>query len=244
MRYAILSDIHEDIVNLRKMFAKIEKIGVDKIVCLGDISGFSARHYSFMDLRDASGCLDMVRGKCGIIIAGNHDLHAAKKIPEISPLFSYPDNWYQSDFPTRLKLSGDKIWLYDTDELDPLYSHEEKAFIETLPEFMVENGFLFSHYLYPNLTGAAKQFYFEGDALQAHKRFVAAQGGKISFSGHPHHSGLLIAAGKQIIEKRYNRKTRLSGVASVLIPPVVRSRGGSGFCIFDAEQLTIEAKRI
>jgi predicted phosphodiesterase len=244
MRYAVISDIHEDVVNLRKAFARIEKIGVDKIVCLGDISGFSARHYSFMDSRNASECLEMVRDKCAIIIAGNHDLHAGRKTPEITPLFSYPDNWYRNDFPTRLKLSEGKVWLYDTYELDALYSREDKAFINSLPEFSVENNILFAHYLYPNLTGAAKQFYIEMDALQEHKRFVIDQGCTISFSGHPHHSGLLIVAEKQIVERRFNRKVQLSGVNSVLVPPIVRGRGGSGFCIFDASQLTIEAKRV
>jgi predicted phosphodiesterase len=244
MRYAIISDIHEDIVNLRKAFAKIEKIGVDKIVCLGDISGFSARHYSFMDLRDASGCLDMIREKCAIIVAGNHDLHAVGKTPEITPLFSYPDNWHQNDFPTKSRLSDNRIWLYDRYEMNALYSHEDKAFIRSLPEFSIENDILFTHYLYPNITGSAKQFYIELDELNEHKRFVADQGCRISFSGHPHHSGLFFAAEKQMIEKRFNRKAQLSGGNSVLVPPVVRKRGGSGFCIFDANQFTIEAKRI
>jgi predicted phosphodiesterase len=244
MRYAIISDIHEDVVNLRKAFAKIEKTGVDKIVCLGDISGFSARHYSFIDSRNASECLGMIREKCDIIIAGNHDLHAARRTPEISPLFSYPDNWYRNDFPTRLKLSEGRLWQYDTDELDALYSHEDIDFVSSLPEFSVENDILFTHYLYPNLTGAARQFYIEIEALQAHRRFMGERGCRISFSGHPHHSGLLVVAEKQIVEKRFNRKMQLSGVNSVLVPPVVRSRGGSGFCVFDASQLTIEAKRV
>lgn len=99
MRYAIISDIHEDIVNLRKAFTKIKKTGVDKIVCLGDISGFSVRHYSFIDLRNASECLGLIREECDIIIAGNHELHAVGKTPGITPLFSYPGNWYENDFP-------------------------------------------------------------------------------------------------------------------------------------------------
>jgi predicted phosphodiesterase len=244
MRYAIISDIHEDIVNLRKTFVKIEKYGVDKIVCLGDISGFSVRHYSFMDSRNAGECLDMVRGKCNIIIAGNHELHAVGKPPGITPLFSYPDNWYENDFPTRLRLSEDQVWLYDIDELDALYSHEDKVFIKSLPEFKTENDILFTHYLYPNLTGSAKQLCFKEDKLQEHKNFTATQGCKVSFSGHQHYPGLLIAAEKQIVVKRFNRKVRLAGATSVLVPPVARNSGGSGFCIFDADQLTIEAKRI
>jgi predicted phosphodiesterase len=244
MRYAIISDIHEDIVNLRKVFAKVEKIGVDRIVCLGDISGFSARHYSFIDSRNARECLGLIREKCAIIIAGNHDLHAVGKTPQISPLFSYPDHWHKNDFPTKLKLSENKIWLYDRYEMDALYSHEDKAFISSLPEFSVENDILFAHYLYPNLTGSAKRFYIELDELQEHKRFAADHGCRISFSGHPHHSGLFFAAEKQMVEKRFNRKAKLAGANAVLVPPVVRKKGGSGFCIFDANELTIEAKRI
>jgi hypothetical protein len=186
----------------------------------------------------------MIRAKCGIIIAGNHELHAARKTPGITPLFSYPEDWYQKDFPTKWKLSEDKVWLYDSDELDALYSHEDKAFVNSLPEFGIENGVLFTHYLYPNLTGSARQFYYAIEEFREHQSFATDRGCRISFSGHQHPPGLLVAAGNHIFGKRFNRNIRLTGASVVLIPPVVRSRGGSGFCIFDADQLTIEAKRI
>ncbi|OQX96978.1 MAG: hypothetical protein B6I20_13645 [Bacteroidetes bacterium 4572_117] len=44
MKYAIISDIHEDIKSLVKVIGQIETIGADKLVCLGDITGFSAYH--------------------------------------------------------------------------------------------------------------------------------------------------------------------------------------------------------
>ena len=68
MKYAIITDIHEDIVNLKFAFQKIEKLGCDQVICLGDISGFCAPHYHYYDTRNATECLQLIREKCEIII--------------------------------------------------------------------------------------------------------------------------------------------------------------------------------
>ncbi len=41
MKLAIITDIHEDRVNLVKALRMIEKEACDEIACLGDIVGFS-----------------------------------------------------------------------------------------------------------------------------------------------------------------------------------------------------------
>jgi len=83
MRLAILSDIHEDFERLQLAFKKIDRKGCDSSICLGDISGYSDLHYNYPKKRNASACLDLIREKCDIIVPGNHDLHAAGKIPEM-----------------------------------------------------------------------------------------------------------------------------------------------------------------
>lgn len=244
MKYALLSDIHEDLVFLQKAFHKIEKIGVDRIVCLGDISGFSARHYSYISQRNANECLRLIQNSCEIIIAGNHDLHAVRKTPAISPLFEYPENWYQNDYISKEKVSQEKIWLYDSDELDPLYTNDNQEYLKKLPEWAVSDQVLFTHYIYPNLTGSARTFYFHPEEFMEHQSFVKEKKCTLSFSGHQHHPGLIVIADNQILEKGFNRKVKLVENSAVLVPPIVRNKSGSGFCIFDTNQFTVEAKRI
>ncbi len=42
MKIAFISDIHSNIHALKKVMEEIEKEGVDKIICCGDIVGYNA----------------------------------------------------------------------------------------------------------------------------------------------------------------------------------------------------------
>lgn len=67
MRYAIISDIHANLEALVATLEAVEKAGVDKVVCLGDIVGYGA---------DPNECIEMVRRYCDVAILGNHDAAA------------------------------------------------------------------------------------------------------------------------------------------------------------------------
>ncbi|HKK60737.1 MAG TPA: metallophosphoesterase [Salinivirga sp.] len=247
MRLAIIADIHEDIINLKKAFEKIQRLKCDDIICLGDISGFSVLHHDFFDSRNASECLKMVRENCTVIIAGNHDLHAARHTPKISS-YEYPSNWYELDFQDRLIKSMDQVWLYEHEELSALYSHEEKTFISNLPEYKVKTyedlSVLFSHFIFPNLTGSEQRFYFELPDFDAHKRFMTEQGGLYSFSGHRHYPGLMVISDSKVIRKNFNRKYKLKAGDVIMVPPIVRAMGNGGLCVYDINENTVEAIRI
>ena len=64
MRYAIVSDIHSNWEALSAVFADIDSIGVDAVLCLGDTIGYGA---------NPNECLDLIRERCSAVIAGNHD---------------------------------------------------------------------------------------------------------------------------------------------------------------------------
>ena len=64
MKYAIISDIHANLEALVATFEAVDRAGVDKVVCLGDIVGYGA---------DPNECVDMVRKHCDVAILGNHD---------------------------------------------------------------------------------------------------------------------------------------------------------------------------
>ena len=64
MKYAIISDIHANLEAMETVLAKIEEIGVDKIVCLGDVVGYNAC---------PNECVDIIRERQIPTICGNHD---------------------------------------------------------------------------------------------------------------------------------------------------------------------------
>ncbi len=71
MRYAIISDIHGNREALNTVLEKIEEIGCDEILCLGDIVGYGA---------EPGYCVDKIREVCKVVVAGNHDYAALGRI--------------------------------------------------------------------------------------------------------------------------------------------------------------------
>ncbi|MBN1504082.1 MAG: metallophosphoesterase family protein [Candidatus Eisenbacteria bacterium] len=67
MRFAIISDIHANLEALQAVLKKIESLGADKLVCLGDTVGYGA---------NPNECTELVREKAQVVLCGNHD-HAA-----------------------------------------------------------------------------------------------------------------------------------------------------------------------
>ncbi|AUX27201.1 protein phosphatase [Sorangium cellulosum] len=64
MRIALISDIHANEVALRAVMASIEEVGVDHVVCLGDVATLGPRPGATLDVLRELGC------PC---ILGNHD---------------------------------------------------------------------------------------------------------------------------------------------------------------------------
>jgi predicted phosphodiesterase len=63
--YGVLGDIHGNREALAAAISALERFRVDKIVCLGDVVGYNA---------DPDECVELVRARCAVTIAGNHDL--------------------------------------------------------------------------------------------------------------------------------------------------------------------------
>ncbi|MCA9322659.1 MAG: metallophosphoesterase family protein [Planctomycetes bacterium] len=64
MRFAVISDLHSNIVALRAVFEDIDRRGIDTIYCLGDVVGYGP---------DPEPCIDLVRERCAFTVRGNHD---------------------------------------------------------------------------------------------------------------------------------------------------------------------------
>lgn len=71
MRYAVLSDIHGNLEALQAVLRTPGLTSADRILCLGDIVGYGANPQE---------CIDLLRQREAICIAGNHDWAAAGKL--------------------------------------------------------------------------------------------------------------------------------------------------------------------
>jgi predicted phosphodiesterase len=72
MRVAVISDIHANLPALEKVFAVIDQIGVDRVLCLGDIVGYGS---------SPNECIELVRHRCSAVVRGNHDSGAIEELP-------------------------------------------------------------------------------------------------------------------------------------------------------------------
>lgn len=246
MRIAIVSDIHEDIINLELAMQKISRQHCDTIVCLGDISGYNARYHNFIDHRNATGCLQLLEEHKAIIVAGNHDLHSCKRLPYMPQQNELLQDWYQLDHATKAKRAGERFWLY-TDELDPHFTRSDIQRLTNLPLFYSIRdkgmGILFSHYLFPDINGFTRELVEDASGFYNHLHFMKQQSCTISFCGHAHVPSML-HFNKHLRRKQYKKKVKLEHESIIMVPPIVRSKSPGGFCIFDTHEQTVIAFRI
>ena len=64
MVYGIISDIHSNLEAITSVFDELERRGVDKTICLGDVVGYGA---------NPNECCDLLRESTSHIVLGNHD---------------------------------------------------------------------------------------------------------------------------------------------------------------------------
>ncbi len=246
MRLAIISDIHEDYMRLKHILAKIDRKGYDSLICLGDISGFSLPHYKYENTRNAKACLDLIREKCQIIIPGNHDLHAAGKIPLLSDIFDFPDNWYKMDMKDRRNLAGETLWLH-ADDMEYGYGPDDLEFYRKLPEYEIletpDIKILLSHYASPNLSGFRKKFYTWASEFNKHFQEMQNNDCQLSFIGHAHPRGFFRVTDNHFKHFTYRKHKIKKFPAIIGCPPLTRHRHRSGFCIFDSEKMLVQAYR-
>ncbi len=79
MRYAVLSDIHSNLVALDAVLDDLAGEGIDRYLCLGDIVGYGAR---------PNQCCDRMREVDAVCVRGNHDEAAVR--PEKAEWFTAP----------------------------------------------------------------------------------------------------------------------------------------------------------
>lgn len=124
MKYAIISDIHANYDAFEVVLADIDKEGVDRVVCLGDVVGYGAQPRE---------CIAALRERNILTIAGNHDYAAIGKT-NINYFNAYAKE--ATLWTRRVCTDEDKSWL------------KSLSLVEYLDDFTMVHGTLYAPELF------------------------------------------------------------------------------------------------
>ncbi|HSQ34670.1 MAG TPA: metallophosphoesterase family protein, partial [Candidatus Binatia bacterium] len=245
MKIGILSDIHEDAERLSDVLRALEKRGVSEIACLGDIVGFDVLHYRYLSTRSASYCLDLVRANCRWVVAGNHDLFAVRKLPEVNGCFPFPENWYQLDFRERERLGRQQVWLFEQQELPALLTGKDRDYLYSLPPMQIAelNGtrVLFSHAVFPDLSGSLVWRPKNHWDFRPHFQLLQEQRCRLGISGHLHPGGVGIASDRRFDFLPFRTYRIIPDLVQYVCPCTASTSSKNGCLVFDSAGMTMEA---
>ena len=116
-RRALISDIHANYEALDAVLQHIQSLGIDEIICLGDIIGYGP---------DPIKCLDAIMEHCDLTILGNHDQAAIFDPEGFNPIALKAIYWTRDQL--ELNVGGTEM------------NHRRWDFIGELPEKGVTLG--------------------------------------------------------------------------------------------------------
>ena len=244
MKIGILGGIHEDITRLREALEVLDRKGCAELVCLGDIVGYSTPFYGYPDARDAHACIALVRERCRHVVAGNHDLFAARRLPEHTT-FRYPPDWYELPPARQAATSQDAVWLYEDEATTDLGS-EDIAYLRSLPEYVVAEyegtKLLLSHYAYPNLVGDGVAFDpSENGGIRHHFEFMAERGCYLAVFSHDLGTGVRIFTEGGLEELPFGSHRLPEGTVALNGSWVANGTDPNGVLVLDLAARTVDA---
>jgi len=245
MKLGIITDIHEDAERLLIAINSLEKLGCNEIVCLGDISGFDERFYSYRYSKNFSYCLDIIKSNCKIIIPGNHDLYHLSKLPKYNTIFHFPSNWYQLPLQERKNLSKGLIWLYEKDF--PINAKEEfsELMSDYYDKYIAEYdgiNLLLTHSIAPDYSGFLTKKPIKPNEFGEHLQLLADNNCTIGISGHLHPNGLLRIDGKKSYNPKFTQFELPEGYTMQFICPCIADgMQDNGYTLLDSYNKTIES---
>ena len=99
MKYGILGDIHANLSALETVLARMDELGVERVLSVGDVVGYGAA---------PSECIALVRDRDAVVVLGNHDAAVVGALDDLhfNPYARAAVAW------TREQLSRDELeWL-------------------------------------------------------------------------------------------------------------------------------------
>lgn len=167
MKYAIISDIHGNILALKEAMRLIELENVEKIICLGDIIGIGTR---------SEECVQFIRQYENKLIAvrGNHEDRC---------LFGVPEYIHDGKHKMSEEDMAQEYWIQDH------LSDESKDFLRSLPQEIEteieEINFVITHYPSKDDMSYERFLYFpiKEELLDLFKKYNES---KVYLYGHTH----------------------------------------------------------
>jgi len=223
VKRAIISDIHANFEALTAVMGRIGDLGVDEIICLGDIIGYGP---------DPLKCLDTVIDKCQLTILGNHDQAAIFDPEGFNPVAMKAIYW------TREQLESD---TGDLDQADRRWD-----FLGELPRRHDEGEYLFVHgsprdptneYVFPETV-------YEKDLLN----LLMSRFEQVCFQGHTHIPGVFTESGAFVAPEERDHFFQLNGEKCMInVGSVGQPRDGnprSCFVVLDTDAKTVQYHRV
>jgi predicted phosphodiesterase len=249
MRIAVISDIHEDVVNLGSALRMIEREKCDEIICLGDILGYPFLRGRYPQKRDFRECIKLIRQNCSIVVKGNHDLFHLKRLPQFYKGFEFPPDWFGLSEEQHTIISKGRVWNY-SDDLAIDLSENETEYLDSLPEFAFKDiggkKILLSHSLYPNFSSYVSFSRYNSDTLKEHFNFMKENSSNLSLCGHMHLEGLGVAnePGGSLLSRLfpgfiyypYGVKKIKQKPCCVTIPAIADNGQENGFAVIDVSE--------
>jgi predicted phosphodiesterase len=216
--YGVVADIHGNREALAAAFAALASRAVERIVCLGDIVGYNA---------DPDECVAMVRSRCAVSIAGNHDLIGLGRL----------------DF-RRCSNKAE----YSLRQTRRILGRESAAWLAALPPHCVlEDGVVLVH----GGVRDVQQYMVTPAHIGENAAFLKADfpGARLCFFGHSHEQKVYRVDGTQVREIAGERHTLQDGDLHFVNPGSVdasrkRSRKLAECAVFDSRLWTIEFLRV
>ncbi len=242
MKLGLITDIHENVTMLEAVLKMADSLGCDELACLGDITGYDRRFYNYHFRRSARQCISLIRASCRWVVAGNHDLFAAGRLPAWSNGFSYPENWFQMSPSERRSASGGLVWSFDGEDPNDL-AGDELEYLNAIPEYEIvsDDGLtlLLSHYIYPDFTGSTTRHVEKQRHIRELWKFMSHNGIHLSLSGHSHKPFAYFSHHRALsflhaIHPVPNDSIYLGHeMAMILLPPLTGGNGRTSFSVID-----------
>ncbi len=220
MRYAVISDIHSNIEALDAVLQTIAGLGVDKIVCCGDLVGYYA---------SPNECIETLMQRDIPCIAGNHDL-AAAGIREL-------DGWEVAK----------KAIAWTRQQLSPQNTEILKNLPSTL---IIDERFLLFHgALHPRQNPEDLHLFHEQDVIRTMEALTTHPSGmRLAFFGHTHRA-LSYCYRDRRLTRSFKSNAVLDNDGYYLVNPgsVGQPRDGNSaasFVVFDSENQSLQFHRI
>lgn len=154
--FAVISDIHSNLLALEAVLRQLEDDKPDAIFCLGDVVGYGA---------EPNECIELVRSVAdGRTLLGNHDVATLQ-------VYENYEEWFNPDAKLAVQYQRDVL------------SQENMAWLGALPESHSEKGCLFYH---GSPIGTNHYLLSTSDLRAALEHLDDDQEFKILFTGHTH----------------------------------------------------------